>query len=251
MSGAVHLIGGGWGGDGGAWRGFLQDAERRAGGRVPRVLVVAVREADAAEHVSKLAQTLRAAGAVEVVAHPVPLGADLPAELFDDGLHGVLVGGGLTPAYLDALAPHGARLRALLDAGVPYAGFSAGSAIAARRALVGGWLQDGLPVLAEEASEGLGPLTVVDGLGLVPFTVDVHAAQWGTLARLVTAVDAGLVDWGAAIDEDTALVVHGDDEHVEGAGAVWWAEGGDGAVAVRRETGASEPRSPRPLRRAR
>lgn len=251
MSGVVHLVGGGWGGDGGAWRGFLRDAEQRAGGAAPRVLVLAVRHTDAAEHVSKLAQTLRAAGPVEVVAHPCAPGDDVPAAVLDDGLHGVLVGGGLTPAYLDALAPHAERLRGLVGDGVPYAGFSAGAAIAAQHALVGGWLQDGLPVLAEEASEGLGPLTVRDGLGLVPFTVDVHAAQWGTLARLVAAVDAGLADWGVAIDEDTALVVRGDEEHVEGAGTAWWAEARDGEVAVRRETGAGEPRSPRPLRRVR
>ena len=44
------------------------------------------------------------------------------------------------------------------------------------------------------------------GLGLVPFAVDVHATQWGTLTRLVHAVDAGLVAEGWAVDNGTVLV---------------------------------------------
>jgi hypothetical protein len=48
-----------------------------------------------------------------------------------------------------------------------------------------------------------------DGLGLGPFTVDVHAAQWGTLPRLIAAVDSGAVEHGVAIDENTAVNVDG------------------------------------------
>ena len=35
-------------------------------------------------------------------------------------------------------------------------------------------------------------MTVVEGIGLVPGAVDVHAAQWGNLSRLVAVVAAGL-----------------------------------------------------------
>jgi uracil-DNA glycosylase len=48
---------------------------------------------------------------------------------------------------------------------------------------------------------------VVEGIALVDIAVDVHAAQWGTLSRLVAATEAGLVDGGVAIDERTALIV--------------------------------------------
>ena len=74
-------------------------------------------------------------------------------------------------------------------------------------------------VCPPDAAEDLEELTVVEGLGLVPFAVDVHAAQWGTLGRLCTAVTAGQVPVGVAIDEDTALVVDDDVITVVGAGA--------------------------------
>lgn len=50
-------------------------------------------------------------------------------------------------------------------------------------------------------------MTVRPGLGLVPFSVDVHAGQSGTLTRLIHVVRAGAATEGWAIDEDTMLVV--------------------------------------------
>ena len=52
-----------------------------------------------------------------------------------------------------------------------------------------------------------GAVELGEGLGLVDLAVDVHAAQWGTLTRLVAATEAGMVRGGVAIDEHTALVV--------------------------------------------
>jgi cyanophycinase len=128
------------------------------------------------------------------------------------GASGVYVAGGLTPLYAELLA--GWRP----PAGVPFAGFSAGAAVAAQRAIVGGWRSaDGGAVCPEDAGEDLDAVTVVDGLGLVPFAVDVHAAQWGTLGRLVHAVDTGLVAEGWALDEGALLV----DGEVHGPGAAW------------------------------
>jgi cyanophycinase len=90
--------------------------------------------------------------------------------------------------------------------------------VAARDAVVGGFQDaDGCAVCPEEAGEGLDAVTVVAGLGLVPFAVDVHAAQWGTLGRLVHAVEAGLVAEGWALDEGACLV----DGAVVGPGAAW------------------------------
>ena len=164
---------------------------------------------------------LRLAGAEEVRCLLVP-----PAAGDLDGATGVVVGGGSTPGYQQALA--GWRAPAEL----PFAGFSAGAAVAAARAIVGGWRLDGRDVCAEEAGEDLDQLAVRDGLGLVPFAVDVHATQWGTLTRLVHAVGAGLVDEGWAIDEGTVLVIDGGSVRVEGLGSAYRVAPRDGAVVV-------------------
>jgi cyanophycinase len=167
--------------------------------------------------------TLKDAGASEVTVVPVsparpPLAADLT------GAAGVYVAGGLTPAYRETLVDAGTEwLDAARTAGLVYCGFSAGSAIAPERALVGGWQtaygDHTLDVCDEELGEDLQTLTVLPGLGLVPFLVDVHAAQWGTLYRLVHAVLAtGLDGW--AIDENTALTFAPDGSPaIHGSGA--------------------------------
>jgi cyanophycinase len=160
----------------------------------------------------------------------------LPTDL--DGAAGVYVAGGLTPAYRDALVDNGTDwLAAAGAAGLPYAGFSAGASVAAEHALVGGWRANHggteIAVCDQDFGEDLDALTVRPGLGLVPFLVDVHAAQWGTLNRLVHAVlgrtgrtgrtdpadpaDPADPGEGWAIDEHTTLetadgvpvVVHG------------------------------------------
>lgn len=160
-----------------------------------------------------------------------------------DGLHGLLVAGGLTPAYAAALGPASAAVRALVAGGAPYLGFSAGAAVAAERALVGGYRLDGVVVTAEDNGEERDELAVVDGLGLVDLAVDVHAAQWGTLSRLVAAVAAGRVGAGVAVDEDTVLVLGpAVPPRVVGAGRVWWVEpSGEGAVLVRPQAAAPVP----------
>jgi cyanophycinase len=129
----------------------------------------------------------------------------------------VFVGGGLTPAYADAIGPVAADLRAWLDGRV-YAGFSAGAAVAASPALVGGWRSHGVEVCAEECAEDLDELTVREGLGLVPGAVEVHAAQWGNLTRLMAAVRDGFVPRGIALDENTGIAVDGTTATVIGRG---------------------------------
>lgn len=156
------------------------------------------------------------------------------------GVHGVFVGGGLTPAYHDALIGIAPTLRSIVDAGVPYAGFSAGAAVAASRAIVGGYLLDG-DVAPEDTGEELDAVEVREGLGLVPGSIDVHAAQWGTLSRLVAAVDAGLTLAGIAIDEHTAYIVRSDGQPlVRGIGRTW--------TATRTGTGVEVPVGGRTVR---
>ena len=103
--------------------------------------------------------------------------------------------------------------------------------IAAERAILGGWRIEDIPVCPEDASEDLDDVTVVEGLGLVDLAIDVHAAQRGTLSRLVAAVEAGLVPGGVAIDESTALIV-GETLRVVGSGNVWQVVESSDGVAV-------------------
>jgi cyanophycinase len=128
--------------------------------------------------------------------------APVPADL--EGVAGVYVAGGLTPAYWSLVcdSEFGAALRAW--DGV-YCGYSAGAAIAAERALVGGWKVGELEVCDADFSEELEQVDVRPGLGRVDLTVEVHASQWGTLTRLVHVVCADLTPAGIAIDEHTCV----------------------------------------------
>jgi hypothetical protein len=96
---------------------------------------------------------------------------------------------------------HVREIRLLVGDGLPYLGFSAGSAIAAERAILGGWRIGDVAVCPEDASEDLDEVTVEQGIGLLDVSIDVHAAQWGTVSRLIAAAEAGLIDSGLAIDE--------------------------------------------------
>ena len=151
---------------------------------------------------------------------------------------GVFVCGGSTPLYHRALCSDLDWVSSLQNAGIPYGGTSAGAAIAASQAILGGWQADRAgktrPILFVGASEGLDPLTVSAGLGLVPFAVDVHASQWGTASRLLHAVDLGLVGAGWAIDENTVLQVENSTISIYGQGQAYrvW-RSGDGSICLK------------------
>jgi cyanophycinase len=185
---------------------------RAAGGPV----VAFARDDGWAETLSALAVPVTRVVVVSPDRPPVP----------DDlvGAAGVYVAGGLTPGYRDTLVDSGTGwLDAARTAGLVYAGYSAGAAIAPARALVGGWRTRhrgrDVQVCHEDCAEDLDPVTVLPGLGLVPFLVDVHAAQWGTLQRLVYALHAAGADEGWAVDEGTALEVCDGVLTVHGTGA--------------------------------
>ena len=157
--------------------------------------------------------------------HPILISAEQPltlAPLERIQPTGVFVCGGSTPLYQKALCQDTAWLDYLQTAQIPYGGTSAGAAIAARTAIVGGWqaTRTGATraILFQGASEGLDPLTVRDGLGLVPFAIEIHASQMGTLTRLLHAVELGFVPEGWAIDENTLLQIDLDTITVHGQG---------------------------------
>lgn len=189
-------------------------------GPSPVVACVVLDEGDGPEQFLRWSAVLQEVATCEPVPVLVPKGGLLDVSQLGDAA-GLLVCGGLTPAYASALRPAAQQIRSWLDEGTrPYAGFSAGAAIAATTAVVGGWRSDGVQVCPQDASEDLDEVTIVPGLGLVDVMVDVHCAQWGTLSRLVAAMsrlDAGV---GLAIDEDTAVHLGPDGGVVSGLGNV-------------------------------
>ena len=78
-----------------------------------------------------------------------------------------------------------------------------------------------VPIVDEEFSEEREFLDVRQGLGLVPFSIDVHCCQWGTLSRLLNAVDRGVVPEGWGIDEDTMLEISEQTLTVRGPGQAY------------------------------
>jgi cyanophycinase len=195
--GPVFLIGGGRDDD--AVRASHGGFVRAAGGGAIVAIIL-----DEGGHTDPRRWTGALALAGAAAAHAVVVSAHRPpAPEQVAGAAGIYVAGGWTPGYADALVAAGAGW---LPCDVPYAGFSAGAALAAGPAILGGWRRDGRAVCPEDAGEDLDAVTVLPGLGLVPFAVDVHASQWGTLGRAVDVVRAGEAPEAVAVDEGTVLV---------------------------------------------
>lgn len=234
---SIHLIGGGRSDDysGEVYAAFIEEATSRAaasGRPLARIGVVLVGDSEETDALSEAyrAQLGRVA-ACDPVVTSVRYGGILESVALSN-IDGLLIGGGHTPSYLEAVAPVTNEIRLLVSDGLPYAGFSAGTAIAADRAIIGGWQIGGVAIAPEDTGEDLEELTIVEGLGLVDLAIDVHAAQWGTLSRLIAATEAGLVDGGVAIDEFTALIVGDGELQVVGSGSVWRVTPDDNGVLV-------------------
>lgn len=222
----VFLIGGGWEPE--SWRhtygSFVQAAQ--VSGRCQISLILA------AEHDDEKREIAARYGAVfellgvsseEMTIIWISETCPLKPEIFAvTQPTGVFVGGGLTPVYQTALCVDKTWLGYLHQRQIPYAGFSAGAAIAAEQAIVGGWkvqrAEQAINILDSDFGEEIALLEVRPGLGLIPFAVDVHASQWGTITRLLHAVDMNMVTEGWAIDENTAIQVYGDQLAIRGLG---------------------------------
>jgi cyanophycinase len=219
---SIHLVGGGVSPDQASdvYGRFVAEATARGtvvGRSRPRIAVLGVGDATGLQ---SFADDVAAAGDAKVVLTVVPEGETFATAVLSD-VDGLAVAGGLTPAYLSAVEPLVDQIRLLVADALPYLGYSAGAMIAADRALVGGWRIGGVAVCPEAWSEGLDEVTLAEGLGLVDLTIDVHAVQAGTLARLIAAAEAGFVTAGLAIDADTALIVGEGALEVRGTGSVW------------------------------
>jgi cyanophycinase len=150
---------------------------------------------------------------------------------------GIFVCGGLTPAYHDALCRDKNWLEYLTEDNIPYCGFSAGASVASENAITGGWQREIknriIQIADENAGEDLDLLDVRNGLGLINFSIDVHATQWGTLSRLVHAVDAGVSQEGWAIDENTMLEISENKIEIFGAGNAYQIKRQNGGIIIK------------------
>lgn len=230
----VHLVGGGL--DSAAFAAFTAEVTAlamTAGRERPSVVVVTVREDASSTHAGDLVDALTADGATPIDARIVAVGeADVVDPGVFDGADAIVIGGGLTPAYHAALEAGYDVIRAAVQGGTPYLGFSAGAMIAAERAILGGWRLGGVAVAPEETAEDLDEIVVVAGIGLVDVSIDVHVAQWGTLSRLIAATEAGVIDGGLGIDEGTALIADAEGLRIVGSGSVWRVFPGSEGVTV-------------------
>jgi cyanophycinase len=241
----VFLIGGGWSDELAPeiYGGFIEAAAAGSASGRPRIMLVLMgTDEESLAYHERYLHKLHLVGGHDLEVVRVPEGSPVdPAVVARlDDVDGLFVGGGPTPEYHESLQPAYGRIRARVVEGMAYAGFSAGAVIAASHAVIGGWRIDGIPVCPEDSNEDLDPVTVVDGIGLVDGAVDVHAAQWGNVSRLVAVVEAGLAPHGIAVDEDTVL---GPDAHVCGTGRVWRAVGAaSGGVTLTAQDRAARPR---------
>jgi cyanophycinase len=233
---SIHLVGGGPFAASDAAAPFLAEATARSaavGRTVPRIGLLSVAGSSAAgvsPSTADIAEVLGGARQAEVLVTEIAPGEVFSTTVLSD-VDALVVGGGVTPHYLDAVAPLVDQIRLLVSDGLPYLGYSAGAMIASDRALIGGW-RIGVEICPEAASEGLDEVELREGLGLVDLTIDVHAVQAGTLARLVASAEAEFVTAGIAIDEDTTLVVGEGALEVRGTGSVWRVVAGEESVAV-------------------
>lgn len=233
---SIHLVGGGPFAASDAAASFLAEATARSaavGRTVPRIGLLSVASSVGASPSSTadIAEVLGGARQAEVLVSEIAPGEVFSTTVLSD-VDALVVGGGVTPHYLDAVAPLVDQIRLLVSDGLPYLGYSAGAMIAADRALVGGWRIGGVEICPEEAADGLDEVELREGLGLVDLTIDVHAVQAGTLARLIASAEAEFVTAGLAIDEDTTLVVGEGALEVRGTGSVWRVVAGDESVSV-------------------
>ena len=115
--------------------------------------------------------------------------------------------------------PIEARIREIWRAGGVLAGTSAGASVMSDTMMVRG---------ASAETHRIGDLQMAPGLGLVrDAIIDQHFAERGRIGRLLGAVAQSPRVLGVGIDEDTAIVLEGDDFKVIGSGAVYVVDAGD------------------------
>ncbi len=194
-----------------------------------KILMIVITEDadDRAVQTARYADMLYKAGCTEGAVRSMSLCRGDKADFTEydiKDIGGVFTAGGLTPLYGEILCADGELKRFLETYKLPYAGYSAGAAIASETAVTGGYqiVHKGLtrPVLHEDSSEGLDPISNREGLGLFPLTLDVHASYWGNITRaLFTARQ--LKTPVLAVDESTMVMTDCEKAMARGNGFVY------------------------------
>ena len=189
---SVYLIGGGWSDEyaPAVFGPFLAECGKNAGRSSPKVrLVVMGTDSESREYHERYVAALALAGEHELLVTRVPFGEACPAETLE-GIDDLLVGGGPTPEYHQALSPLYSRIRDLVTGGLPYAGFSAGAALGATTAIIGGWRVNDVAVCPDDAVHSLGMP------GIWNRSRSCLASAWST-ARLTCTLPSGgrSADW--------------------------------------------------------
>ncbi|MBA4803810.1 MAG: cyanophycinase [Brevundimonas sp.] len=136
-----------------------------------------------------------------------------------DGAAGVFFTGGdqLRISSQIGDTPIERRIKAMHAAGGVIAGTSAGASVMSETMLVKG---------PSAESYRIGELHMAPGLGLMRHVIiDQHFAERGRYGRLLGAVAHNPRLLGVGVDEDTALLVEGDEGRVLGSGAVYVVDG--------------------------
>src|SRR5690606_4095453 len=120
---------------------FVEEATQRASAAdrdIPRIAVLLViDEASVDEGYPELyARLLEAVAPCEPIVTVAGPDSVFSASVLTD-IDGLLIGGGVTPWYLDAVDPLVEEIRLLVIDGLPYLGYSAGAMIAPDRAIIG------------------------------------------------------------------------------------------------------------------
>jgi len=98
------------------------------------------------------------------------------------------------------------------EAGAVIGGTSAGAAMMPDQMIIGG---------ASVSNRSIGAVDMGPGMGFMPgIIVDQHFAQRGRIGRLLTALVLQPAMLGLGIDEDTGIIVQGDEFEVIGQGCV-------------------------------
>lgn len=217
--GTLVIIGGGEDKDGEKL--ILQEIASRVG--AGKLVVTTVASHSPEGYFEKYDEAFRALGVEEVVELDIRTRVDAcDAENLRklEGANGVFFTGGdqlrITSRIGDTPIAH--AIERIFLAGGVVAGTSAGASCMSETMLVQG---------SGRESHRIGALRMAPGLGLIQdVIIDQHFAERGRMGRLLGAVAQNPRELGIGIDEDTAIVLEGDDcFYVVGSGAVYLVDG--------------------------
>lgn len=131
----------------------------------------------------------------------------VPAATLPDDLDAVILADGHSPTLLTALAGLRNQLSRLVHADVPFIGYAAGAAVAARHAYVGGWRVEGYPVANENTAHGLDDVAIVDGLALVTPLILPHNNTEHADGLATSCLEQNWARTAVALDDLACLIV--------------------------------------------